>query len=208
MKLFGHRQRGGSWPERCARAFTVVELMIAASLFLVVIGGVVFAQISGVKMYNLTKAKLGASDQARGAMNLMVTEVRSAKIVRVGTGSISSFVPITEGNPMQGSAIQIHSTTNTNYFIRYFLDSTDKKLKRTTNGATSTDIVAEYITNTVPFSLESYNGTILTASQNNRVVSVALQFFQVQYPIVTIGGPGSWYDFYQLRTKITRRVLE
>ncbi len=199
-----HGASGG----RAARAFTIVEFMIASSLALLVVGGVVFAQISGVKMYNLTKAKLGASDQARGAMNLLVTEVRSAKIVKVGTGNISSFTPVTEGTLMKGSAIQIHSTTNTNYFIRYFLDTTDKKLKRTTNGATSTDIVAEYITNTVPFSLENFSGQTLTDSQNNRVVGVALQFFQVQYPIVPIGAPGAYYDFYQLRTKITRRVLE
>jgi len=32
-----------------------------------------------------------------------------------------------------------------------------------------------------------------------------LQFFQIQYPIIRIG-PGNYYDFYQLSTKITKRT--
>jgi hypothetical protein len=34
-----------------------------------------------------------------------------------------------------------------------------------------------------------------------------MEFFQLQHPTVPIG-PGSIYDFYQFRTKITRRSLE
>ena len=192
---------------RCSSAFTLIDFLIASTLAIIVIGGVVFAQITGLKMYNLTKAKLGASDQARGALNLLVTEIRSAKIVRVGTLLGSVFTPVPEGTNMQGAAIQINSTTNTNNYIRYYLDSADRKLKRSMNGGAATDIVAEYITNNVVFTLENFAGAILTQSQNNRVVGITLQFYQVQYPIVTVGA-GGYYDFYQIRSKVTRRVLE
>ena len=187
--------------------FTLVDFMVASTLSILVIGGIIFAQIAGLKMYNLTKAKLGASDQARAALNLLVTEVRSGKIVRVGNWTGGSFQAITEGSLMQGNAIKINSTTNTNHSIQYYLDQNDKKLKRIESGITGIDTIAEFITNNVLFTLENFRGQVLTASQNNRVVGVSLQFFQVQYPVVTVGA-GGYYDFYQLRTKVTRRVLE
>ena len=49
--------------------------------------------------------------------------------------------------------------------------------------------------------------SVLTNNENNRVIGLTLQFYQIQYPVIRIG-PGELYDFYQLRTKITRRTLE
>ena len=69
------------------------------------------------------------------------------------------------------------------------------------------DVVAEYITNSVVFTLEDFRGTNLTSSQNNRVIGLKMQFYQIQFPVTMIG-PGNYYDYYQLQTKITRRTLE
>jgi hypothetical protein len=66
--------------------------------------------------------------------------------------------------------------------------------------------VANSISNNLVFSAEDYSGSILTNNENNRVIGVTLAFFQLQYPSIPIG-PGSIYDFYQLRTKITRRTV-
>ena len=57
------------------------------------------------------------------------------------------------------------------------------------------------------FSSEDYTGAVLRSNINNRVISLTLQFYQLQYPTVSIG-PGQLYDFYQLRTKITPRAFE
>jgi hypothetical protein len=57
------------------------------------------------------------------------------------------------------------------------------------------------------FTAEDYAGNVQLNNFNNRVIGVTLQFFQLQTPTVPIG-PGCLYDFYQLRTKITRRALE
>jgi hypothetical protein len=107
----------------------------------------------------------------------------------------------------KGSAIQVYPTSNTNSYVRYFWDAADKKLKRTTNGATYVSVVANSISNQLVFTSEDYTGMILTNNENNRVIGLTLQFYQLQYPAVAIG-PGSYYDFYQLSTKITRRTLE
>ena len=106
----------------------------------------------------------------------------------------------------RGSAIQVYPTTDTNTFVRYFRDA-DQKLKRIPSGTASPTVIVSAISNEVVFTSEDFKGTILTNNENNRVIGLALQFYQLEYPSVSIG-PGNLYDFYQLRTKITRRTLE
>jgi hypothetical protein len=68
-------------------------------------------------------------------------------------------------------------------------------------------VVANSISNAIVFRAENHLGQILTNNQNNRVISLELQFYQIAYPVVNIG-PGQLFDYYQLRTRITRRALE
>ncbi len=194
--------------KRSDRAFTITEVMVSASLLMLVMAGVIGANLFGLRMMQITRAKLGANDEARKAISKLVKEVRSAKLVKVGAGSMTTFVEVGADSQQKGSALQLYPVVNnTNQFIRYFWDSADNRLKRTTNGASSVAIIASYITNSAVFSCEDYAGNILTNNQNNRVVSLTMQFYQIEYPLVSIGA-GRYYDFYQLRTKITRRMVE
>src|SRR5439155_21057321 len=102
-----------------------------------------------------------------------------------------------------GSAIQVYPSTNTNVFVRYFWSATDRTLRRATNGAAQSSLVASAVSNAMVFSSEDFSGHVLTNNENNRVIGLALQFYQLQYPAVAIG-PGNFYDYYQRRTKITR----
>lgn len=188
-------------------AFTLPEMMIALSIFTLVLAGVISGHLFGMKMFELTKAKLAASDEARRAVGDLVDEVRSAKLVRIGNGNASGFTEVADGLPQQANAIQIHASTNTSHYVRYFLDSSDQKLKRISDSANSTLVVANAITNNVIFTSEDFGGNVLTNNQNNRVIGLVLQFYQIQYPIIPIG-PGNYYDYYQIRTRITRRTLE
>lgn len=187
--------------------FTLSELMVTMGVTMLVMAGVLSSHMFGLRLFELTKAKLGASDEARAAVSKMIDEVRGAKILRIGQGNLGSFTEVPVNTVQSGSAIQIHPTTNLNDFVRYFWDAADNKLKRTTNGATSVSVVAHAISNQLVFTAEDYRGVILTNNENNRVIGLTLQFYQLQYPSVSIG-PGNYYDFYQLRTKITRRTLE
>ncbi len=188
-------------------AFTLTEIMISSSLLTMVLAGVITCQLFGMNMYQLAKAKMGASDDARQSISRMVDEIRSSKILKVGGGDLSTFTQDTNGAYQKGSALQIYATTNTNYFVRYYWDSTDKKLKRTTNGSSYALIVANSISNQVVFTEEDFRGNIVTNNLNNRVVGITLQFYQIAYPVINIG-PGGLFDFYQLRSRVTRRVLE
>ena len=164
------------------------------------------SHVFGLKFNEGTRAKLSASDAARHALNKLSGDIRSAKVIDVGSGTQNSFVPVATGSPQRGSALRIYPSTNTNSFVVYYLDS-DTKLKRATNNASSSVTVAEYLTNTVLFSSEDYAGTVLTDNQNNRVIGVNLQFYQIRYPITPIGSNG-YFDYYQVNTKLTRRTLE
>jgi len=188
-------------------AYTLTEVMVASALFSMVVLGSIGANIFGLRLYGITKAKLGASDEAREAVSRLVNEVRSAKTVRVGTGSLAGFTNIPMGKAQAGNALQIYPTTNSTTFIRYFWDPSDSRFKRTTDGTASSIVVANFITNQVVFRAEDHLGNVLTTGQNNRVINLKLEFFQIQYPIVNIG-PGGLFDYYKLETRITRRALE
>ncbi len=189
------------------RGFTLTEVMVASALFSIIIAGTVSANLFGLRMYQITKAKLGASDEARRAVSLLVNEIRSAKIVRVGNGSYSSFTNVAMGQEQKGNALQIYPTTNTSSYVRYYWDSDDRQFKRTTDGGGTSVVVANFISNNIVFRAEDHRGTILTNNQNNRVINLKLEFYQIQYPIIEIGA-GGLFDYYKLETRITRRALE
>jgi hypothetical protein len=189
------------------QAFTMPEMFISAALLTVVVGGVVTAHITGMKMMQITKAKLGASDEARKAISRMADEVRAAKWLQVGCGSATSFTPVADGDPLRSCSVEIYSTENTTPYTRYYLDPNDRTLKRITDFNRDPTIIAQNLTNEVVFAFENSSGQVLTNSENNRVLAINLQFYQIQYPIVKVG-PGQFYDFYQFRTRITRRTLE
>jgi len=205
--IFTEKPHLSSQGQRELAAFTLTEVMVATAVLTMAMAGSLLAHLFGARMNEITKSKLGANQEAREAINLMVDEIRSAKTVEVGNGGLSGFTQAAAGTQQAGTAIQIYPGTDTNDFVRYFWDSGDKQLKRTVDGTNSLSIVAHFITNSVVFSAERWDGTVLTNNDNNRVIGLTLQFYQMQYPIITIG-PGSYYDFYQLRTKITRRALE
>ncbi len=76
-----------------------------------------------------------------------------------------------------------------------------------TNAGQPTLAIAGSITNTMPlFAAEDGYGHTLTNNLNNVVIGVYLQFRQLQYPLVNIG-PTNYFQYYQLHTRITRRLM-
>src|SRR2546423_14942255 len=116
-------------------AFTLVEVMIAMTIMLMTLVGVLAVQFYGMKLFELTKSKLGASDDARKAIDLLCTEIRSAKIIKIRNGGLgaSKFTESAPGTPQLGSAIQNYTTTKTKSFSRYYLRSNSNQIERTTN---------------------------------------------------------------------------
>jgi prepilin-type N-terminal cleavage/methylation domain-containing protein len=185
-----------------ARAgFTLPELMISITLFLLVVGGVVSANLFGLRMFQITENKLSASDAARKAIGQMTDEIRTCKITWVGNVTNGAFLAHLDGEAQTGNALQICPTTNTSNFILYFINQPDQSFRRTTSAGGSTTVLARSITNAVVFRAQDCLGNVLTNNQNNRVIHLSLQFFQdARFGVVA--------DNYKLETSVTRRALE
>jgi len=61
---------------------------------MLVMAGLLSAHFFGLRLFELTKAKLGASDEARAAISTLIQEIRSAKLLRIGDGSLSTFTEV------------------------------------------------------------------------------------------------------------------
>lgn len=188
-------------------AVTLIELLVTMTLTTFVVGGVVYSHIMGGRLMQFAAAKLGASDSARTAFSKLQDEIRASTTIQIGNGTASNFTAISNGTAMQGRAIQIFPTTNSNWWIRYFYVTNASELRRVTSSNATPQLVASYVTNAVIFSREDYLGNTLTADTGNSAVNVRLQFYQLSYPMTRVG-TNNFYEYFQLQTRITRRILQ
>jgi hypothetical protein len=207
MTLPLHNSRPNRSPRAGQAAFTLAEIMTAMTLFSLVVIGIVYANLVGMRMFTITSTRLSASDGARRVLDRVRDDVRSGKILNVGNGDSTHFTNVPSTGLRQGNALQIHPTSNTNVFIRYFLDPVTQSLKRTTSGSGQVEMLAPYLTNRLAFYAEDCSGHTLTNDSNNRVIKLVLEFHQWEFPVAQVGA-GAFYDHYHLQTRITRRAIE
>lgn len=176
MKVAVHSGAGFGWIFRRARhAFTFTELMVASAIFLLLVGGMISSELFGLRLYEITRNKLGAVFQARKIMNALNADIHSAATVRAGQGDLSSFTAAAPSTAQQGNAIQIVSAGAPPTFVRYYQNAADKTLRRTTDALTGT-VIADGLTNSVVFTVENFAGIVLSNAANNAVIGVNLQF--------------------------------
>ncbi|HEU6448361.1 MAG TPA: type II secretion system protein [Verrucomicrobiae bacterium] len=188
------------------RAFTLTEMIFVVMIFSMLVGAMVAIQLFAMRVYTLSATKLTSTADARQALNAMRDQIRSANVIMVGNYS-GGFTQVADGQPQVGNALAIQYTNAaaTNYLV-FFKDaaSADNTVCSISNGVT--EVLAKYVTNSVVFEAEDYQGIVLTNYQNNPVIKVTLQFYQWEYPIAMVGDNGAnAYNFYQLRTRIARR---
>lgn len=208
MRLLRNPKADAFSRRRAQRAFTLPETMVTATVSMIVLAGLITTYVFGLRLFEFTKPKLGASDNARDALGKVIIELRSANSILVGTGTGSGFTRAASGSPLQGNAVKVYATTNTNSYAVYYLD-TDQKLKRRSTSSGTIDVIANCLSNqnSLVFTTENFAGNVLTNDTLNSVIGMSLQFYQIEYPIIRIG-TNQFYDSYTLRTKITQRVWD
>ena len=94
-------------------------------------------------------------------------------------------------------------STNTTSYVIYFLNLSDGTFRRMESSpvGTNTFILADSVTNTTIFSAQNRSGQVLTNSQNNEMIHLALDFYQ---PERFLQRP----DYYQLETSVTPRAVQ
>ena len=113
---------------RHCSAFTLGELLIAATIYLVMMVGVVVAiQIFALRVYSLASIRLEASQDARNVLNHIRDDIRQGTLLQVGnTDNAGNFIAIAASNAVQGTALQIFAGTNQGppYSIYYLQTNT------------------------------------------------------------------------------------
>lgn len=192
---------------RRIRAYTITELMVTMAVFTILMAGLFSAHLMGMRMRKVSETKLSATASARQALNSIRNEVRTAKLLSVGNGAQSTFTQVPSLAQQVGNALQIYATTNTNNFVRYYLNPSAQSLMRVTSGNNTPQVVARNITNQWVFAAEDFKGNVLTNGQNNRVIRMVLEFYQKEYSLAQAAN-GGMYDYYRVQTRITRRAIE
>jgi len=184
------------------KGFTLPEILIAMTVFLLVIGAVISANLFGLKMFQVTETKLNVTTWSRETIEKITAEVRGCDSVWVGNITTNGvFEGLLDGETQQGTALLIYPTSNTNNYIIYFVNPSDQTFRRTTDQTGTAEVLADSITNIMIFAAQNFSGNVLTNNENNRVIHLTLEFNQ---PARFMLGA----DYYKLETSMTRRALQ
>jgi len=181
-------------------AYTLPELMVSMALMVLVTFALMYTNLFGAKMAELTAAKLTVSQQGRHMLGRLASEIRAAKTVQIGTVSSNVFAAVAAGSLQQGGAVRIYESTNSASYICYYHDSSTRTLRRSVNAIATGMLIAEDVTNSIVFIGQDDIGTTLNGLQANPVVQVSLEFSHDLY-----GNPGN--EAQRLQSRVARRVL-
>jgi hypothetical protein len=190
------------------RAFTLTEMMAAGAVFGLVMAAVVFSNFHGMRMLEAAQPKLAAENTGRRLFNRLSDEITSAKLLRLGEGDAASFTPVAAGALLQGGALQLHSTADTNVFIRYFWNPGDQTLNRCTSDSFAVEAIAHGVTNSQVFAAVDYRGFpggVLTNDQRSLAISVLLEFSEIEGTGTPVG-PDRYFKSHQFQAAIARRA--
>ncbi len=196
--------------------FTLVEVMIAGSVMMMVVAGVLSANFLGLRQSKLMEAKAGASDSSRRYVSQLLSDIKSAKGYDVGSMSGTNFIAITNGN-FQGPAIRLfvaaistNQVIDSSRYIIYWFDTTlaasgNGMLNRinSTNGVNK--VILSNLVNTLYFTSENYLGATQTVRTYKGVIHTILQFTQFQYPLTAVGTNGL-FDYYRIDCRATPHI--
>jgi len=206
MTLRAFKCQSVSGRRECAEnALTIVELMVTMVVFGLTIVALIYSNLYGMRQDELVNSKLGASDSSRRGFEVLMRDVRSAKIWLLGNGNLSSFTPVANGSAQQGNALKVCLSTDTNTYILYYFDTSARQLRRGHSGAGATKMIAQNLTNAMYFRAEDYRGVMQYDLSHKDVIHVWMEFAQFQYPMTKVG-PGYYYDYYKMEFRLTSHV--
>ena len=206
MKLpfrFSDSDRGGRL--KPDQGFTLPEILIATTVFLLMITGIIVANLFGLRMFQITETKLNAITWSRETVGNITAEVHGCDSLQIGNVTTNGdFDGLLDGEAQQGNALLINPTTDTNSYIIYFVNSPDQTFRQamhiTKPGGTNNVTLADSVTNLIAFTAQDFSGNVLTNNVNNRVIHLTLEIHQ---PARYLQGA----DYYKIETSVTRRAL-
>jgi prepilin-type N-terminal cleavage/methylation domain-containing protein len=192
----------GCRPRAAANAgFTLMELLVAMFIFVFVLMGILYFHVHGLKMFQITETKLNVLTWSRETVGRLTDEVRSSADVEIGNKTNGPFIGLLPGETQQGNAILI-VTTNVNSAVSitniYFVGPSNQLLVLNSLAAVPNRL-AQFVTNSQPFSLQNFSGETLTNRLNNGIIHMVFEFYQPERYLLGA-------DYYKLETSVSRRV--
>jgi hypothetical protein len=175
MKL--SKPTAGRIRQNGSAAFTLPEALIATSVFLLLVIGIVSANLFGLRWYQIGQSEMVATDSAREAIGKMSGELRNCNNALVGIVTNGTFVAHVNGEQQSGNGLMIYATTNTNSYVLYYVNTSNENFIRFSSDQGSNYTIAEYVTNQSVFQSQDYTGQVLTNLQNNFVIHCSLQYY-------------------------------
>ena len=208
VKILHQKKCSGSRPAlRGGAGMTITELLIALCIFSFVVLGLLYAQMFGMRFDQLVNSQAGASDNSRNSFNKLIDDIRGAKLMAIGSGTLGSFTPCANGAAQSGNMLQVSLTTDTNNYIQYYFNSTLGQLVRQHSGQASTLLATNLLnanSSTVApfFTAETYNGTLSSNITYSSLIVANLSFYEFRYPLTKVG-TNCYYINYNLQIKAT-----
>jgi hypothetical protein len=201
---------GRSLQRRGTRAFTLTEMLIASTIFMLLVAGIVSSNIFGLRMLQLTEPKQQAAGRARELINELSQDISEGWLVEVGSDSGSGFSPVPPLQVKQGNALKISYGSDTNDFVVYYHDAGADELIRYTSAAPSGEVMAWGVTNPVVFTGEVLDLGLntwvpLQGSRTTMAIRVSLQFSELERTRTPIG-PDYIYKGYQFQSRLIWRA--
>ena len=161
------------------------------------VAGIISANLFGLRMFQMTETKLNVTRWSRETVERLMDEVHNCNGAQIGNITNGTFEALMFGEIQQGTGLLIYPTTDTNNYLIYFVNTTDQTFRRTS--PTNTVILADSITNTMPFSAQDFSGNVLTNVMNNQVIHLTLDFYQPERFMQRA-------DYYKLETAMKARA--
>jgi type II secretory pathway pseudopilin PulG len=195
------------------RAFTLIEVLVAMTTLVIIIGAVIACNLYGLAMADRQEIWMGASSDAASAVSTLMSDIRAANTLYVGTYQTNVFTAVSNNVQQSGNALEIFPTTNSTPVTIYYYDSVSNNLDRTNYyGAGQPGdfklVSANPITNDnthLIFTEVNYANVPLSNSVTVAPISIYLSFTRLQNPQIVIEN-GSLVDLYQIITTVTPRL--
>ncbi|MCL4180838.1 MAG: hypothetical protein KJ072_24210 [Verrucomicrobia bacterium] len=180
-------------------------MMIATSIFMLVVAGVIASNLFGLRMIELTEPKQQAAQRARELVNLLSDDIGTGWLVEVGNEDAGGFVPVPLGESKRGNALRIYYNSDTNDFVTYFQDTVSGELLRYSSLAPEAALVARGVINPLVFTGEDAAANVLTNHRTAMVIGVQLQFSELERTGTPVG-PDHTYKSYEFQTRLSWRA--
>ena len=182
------------------RGFTLPEILVASAIFMLLVTGIIAANLFGLRMFQLNANKLTATNWGRQTVDSLTDQIHSCSSLQIGTYDSSGFTGLLDGETQQCNALIIYPSANPTNFFMYYVNLDNQTFLRTDQSGNTVKL-ADSVTNTITFSAQNFSGMVLTnTGQPNQVIHVDLEFYRPESFLQRA-------DYFKLETSVIQRVV-